>query len=96
LYNYGNNDDEICIANYANGESLSDDMIRLKSKESKFEKLYFIKKVTTAGSSWKIRYLKCKHYDSPFGAFNMYYHVSKTSYQFTNYLNYFSTGFPYV
>lgn len=56
-----NTETEYCEADFAIGDSSSDDMLTLKSKETNTEKVYFIKKWTTGASPWVINYFKCKY-----------------------------------
>lgn len=75
IYDYtsGYTDDEFCVTDFSIGDSNSDDMLVVKSKESRYKKAYFIKKWVS--SPWTINYFKCKHYGM---GLKSYYYVNQS------------------
>ncbi len=63
---------------------MSDDMFYFKSRASasKFEKVFFIKKMGAAPSAWTMQYFKCKHYRNDF---TVYYHNTKIDHSISYY-----------
>jgi len=92
-YNLGYGDNDLCVVDFPIGNSDSDDMILLRSKESNYATAFFIKK--WSASPWLIRYFKCKHYGQGFVA---YMYPSQTGMEIDNHIfvasNQFQTYTP--
>ena len=81
IYDYTSfySDDEFCVTDFSVGDSSSDDMLIVKSKESQYKKAYFIKKWVS--SPWTINYFKCKHYRM---GLKSYYYYSQSTLEYTS------------